>query len=171
MGNVKLPETAQEAAQKWLAGETLAAVAFLPGLHTQQVQGWDAVFQLVDRFPWDPKRRWTTNLQQFDSWCFANSACWPGPSANVAECQRLEKIRVMAFAILREGFSNVVSRRAARGMPRIQIRKTAASGQMNVQQELKDALRERDQASATCLKLEVDLEAIKRSVSATKERT
>lgn len=125
----QVPATAEEAVQLWDAKQPLAAVKIDPigSQREYQRRAWEDVFDILRQFPMpskdtgtDAPARWTYSSAQFDSWCFVKRLAFPSemlanPPGVVRpdDIQRCTRIRGMAFAILREGYSVVIQRRRA----------------------------------------------------------
>jgi hypothetical protein len=132
-----LPETAAEAVEAYNKNQELMAVPLLPLGPAEQQEFWREVFAVVEKFPMPkPGERFTYSQMQFDSWCFAQGLAQPKFPLRLAskdslndvkrkglERQRVDTVHAAAFAILREGYRNVIERKAPDARSRIPIRK------------------------------------------------
>ena len=129
-----LPVTPNDAVTAWEARQPIDAVPLMPaGIPAQEIARWSKVFEVIARFPVQKNDKgetmtWTYTPGQFDTWCFKEHIAYPaldekGFPKSDAEALELYQVRSMAYAILREGYANVINRRTASGAPKITIRK------------------------------------------------
>jgi hypothetical protein len=103
-----LPETAADAVEKYYAGEILEAAPIVrAGNLAEQMIAWKQVFVILMLAGQQGVHATKMSYLQFESWCFANKLAVPPTPAELAFCN---SVKATAYSILREGFSNFVSR-------------------------------------------------------------
>jgi hypothetical protein len=132
-----LPETAADVVKAYDAGTVIEAVPILALGPQEQGKFWDGVMEILRKFPMRKLaegERFTISLGQFSSWCFNEKIAQPAFVSTIVTnldqvkaqreaVSRSNAIQGAAFAILREGYRNVIERRAPSMAGRIQIQK------------------------------------------------
>jgi hypothetical protein len=113
------PETAEQAIKTYDGAQNLEAIPLLKNSPLlEQQRAWADVFTILRRASQQNADFSKNSYLQYESWCFRNGLSIP---ATPSELERANAVKGAAYSIMREGFSNYISRHIE--SPKIQIRK------------------------------------------------
>lgn len=102
-----LPQTAEQAVASYFAGENLEAIPLVKSHLAEQMVAWRRVFDLLLLSVQQGVHGTKMSYMQFESWCLRNKMAIPAVPDQTSACNA---VKGAAYAILREGYGNFVSR-------------------------------------------------------------
>lgn len=113
------PATASEAIAAYDGAQNLEAIPILKTAPAaEQQRAWADVFTILRKAAQHNADFSKNSYLQYESWCLRNNLAVP---ATPAELERANAVKGAAYSIMREGFSNYISRHIE--SPKIQVRK------------------------------------------------